>query len=367
MRMIVRACVPLALGMLLHGPIAQGQQMQQYKVTNLTSNMSGVATNTDPHLVNPWGLSRSSGSPWWVSDNGTGLSTLYSGTGSTVSLVVTIPPANANNGVGSPTGTIYNGSKSFEIAPKQPASFLFVTEDGTISGWSYSVNPSKAIIAVNTHGASSFKGATIATVNDPFAGPSLYLYAADFRKGRIAIFDGHFHHVSYLEEKFDDDQLPEGYVPFNVQNVGGNLVVTYALQDSSRTNEIDGTGFGYADIFSPEGRLLVRLEHGRWFNAPWGVTLASSDFGEFSHDLLIGNFGSGEIAAFNPVTGHFDGLLRDTSNNPIHIMGLWGLSFGDGATGEPATALYFAAGSNNENGGLLGDIVAVQNDQGNDQ
>src|SRR5262249_35825555 len=150
-------------------------------------------------------------------------------------------------------------------------------------------------------------------------------------------------------------------------DIGGNIYVSFAQQDSDKHDEVDGAGLGYVDVFSPEGRLLRRLQHGPWFNAPWGLTQAPTDFGSASHDILVGQFGSGEILVFNPVTGKFKGRLHDSSDQPIKIDGLWGLSFGNDATAGPATTLYFAAGPNHEQDGLFGTITAVENVQGNDQ
>jgi uncharacterized protein (TIGR03118 family) len=329
--------------------------------------MPGVAAVTDPNLVNSWGLSRSSTSPWWVADNGMGLATLYSGTGSIVPLVVTIPPSDAANPPGNPTGTVFNGGSGFELKKGFPAVFLFVTEDGTISGWNPKVDGTHAIIKVNQKGKSVFKGLTMATVDVPFFGRQDFLYVADFRKGRVQIYDSKFHHVPQMEELFDDDSLPSGFAPFNVQDIGGNIYVSFAQQDSDKHDEVDGAGLGYVDVFSPEGRLLRRLQHGPWFNAPWGLTQAPTDFGSHSHDILVGQFGSGEILAFNAVTGRFKGRLFDASNDPIKIDGLWALQFGNDATAGPATTLFFAAGPNHEQDGLFGTITAVENVQGNDQ
>lgn len=341
---------------------------QHYKQTNLIADTDGVANVTDPNLVNPWGLARSSTSPWWVSDNGTGLSTLYSGTGSVVPLVVTVPPSDPTTGnTGTPTGVVFNGGTGFEIKKGFPAVFIFVTEDGTISGWNPKVDGTNAIIKVNQKEKSVFKGATMATVNLPFFGPQSFLYVADFRRGRVQIYDSRFHHVPEMEELFDDDQLPPGFAPFNVQNIGGNIFVSFAMQDSDKHDEVDGAGLGYVDVFSPEGRRLRRLQHGPWFNAPWGLTQASSDFGSHSHEILVGQFGSGEILAFNAVTGRFEGRLHDASNAPIKIDGLWGLGFGNDATAGPATTLFFSAGTDHEAHGLFGTITAIENTQGNDQ
>jgi uncharacterized protein (TIGR03118 family) len=343
-------------------------QTQHYTQTNLVSNLPGVAAVTDPNLVNPWGLSRSSGGDWWIADNGTGLSTLYDGTGKITPLVVTIPPSDPKSTTGGvPTGTIFNGGTGFQVAAGKSAIFLFVTEDGTISGWNPGVNPTAAVIKVNEGQASVFKGATLATIDLPYFGEQTLLYVANFRKGRVEIYDSMFQHIPDIEPLFHDSWMPKGYAPFNVQNVGGDLYVTYAKQDSAKHDEIDGAGLGYVDIFSPYGFLIRRLQHGSWLNAPWGVALASGDFGKYSHDVLVGNFGSGEITVFDPQTGAYLGKLDDATGKPIVIGGLWGLSFGNGASAGSATALYFAAGSNGEQNGLLGSIAAVENIQGNDQ
>jgi uncharacterized protein (TIGR03118 family) len=342
-------------------------QTQHYTQTNLVSDMPGVAAVTDPNLVNPWGMSRSSGSDWWLSDNTSGLSTLYNGTGQITPLVVSIPPADHNSPLGSPTGTVFNGGSGFGLTAGNPAIFLFVTEDGTISGWNPGVNPGAAMIKVNEREQSVFKGVAFASVDQPFTGPTTYLYVADFRKGHIAVYDTYFHHVPTMESLFQDDQVPAGYAPFNVQNIGGNLYVAFAMQDSAKHDEVDGAGLGYVDVFSPDGVLLNRLEHGPWFNAPWGLAQASSDFGKYSHDILVGQFGSGEILAFNPVTGHYEGALQDARDGTLKIEGLWGLSFGNGTGAGPATTLYFTAGPDHEQHGLFGTITAVENVLGNGQ
>ncbi len=339
----------------------------QYLVSNLTSNGGITAPNSDMNLVNPWGLSRSSGGPWWVSDNGTGLSTLYTGTGSTVPLVVTVPAAQAGM-MGSPTGTIYNGTSEFQIGGGKPAVFLFATEDGTISGWNPGVNGTNAVIAVDEfkQGA-SFKGLTAAIANLPNASGQTLLYAADFSLGRVEVFDGAFHHVGEVEERINDgDDLPQGFSPFNVQNLGGNIYVAYA-QLGAGNNEQVGAGLGLVRVYSPEGRLLMKLQRGSWLNAPWGLAIAPSDFGPYSHCVLVGNFGNGWIAAFDPVTGRFLDYLRDKTGNPITIPGLWGIAPGNDGKAGNATALYFAAGGANEAAGVLGSITAGMNPQGNDQ
>ena len=343
------------------------QQPQHYTQTNLVSDTPGMAATTDPNLVNPWGLSRSSGSPWWISDNGPGLTTLYSGTGAAASLVVTIPPADSSTGAGgTPTGQIFNGTSDFQLAPGAPAKFIFVTEDGTISGWNPNVNATSAVIKVNTKSESVFKGVAVATVVDPTLGAFNFLYVADFRKGRVDVYDTSFHRVPLGEDAFQDERIPRGFAPFNVHNIGGNLFVAFAQQDSAKHDEVDGPGLGYVDVFAPTGHLLMSLQSGQWFNAPWGIAQASGDFGAYSHDILVGQFGSGQILVFDPINGRYKGNLVDSTNAPIAIDGLWGLAFGSGGGSGPANSLYFTAGPGGEQHGLFGTITPVENVLGGD-
>ncbi len=365
---------------------------QHYAQTNLVSNVSGVAPVTDPQLINPWGISRGSGTPWWVSDQRTGLSTLYNGAGVKQSLIVTIPPADPNNKntpTGTPTGTIFNGSQTdFLLAPGKPATFLFSTNDGTISGWNPAVAVEHAVIVVKTTDGSNYTGLTSAFIN----GKS-FLYAANFNKGRVDIYDNAFQPVKLSidhsdrdegddddrssENSFVDEKLPRDYVPFNVQAIGNDIVVTYALHMEGARFETDGPGLGFMDIYSSTGR-----QHGDWLNAPWGVALAPLDFGRFSHDLLIGQFAgggdtqsSGFIAAYDLATGKFDGLLQDASGKPLAINGVWALSPGNvspnnnDAAAAPATEVYFTAGPNHTTGGLFGYLTSVTAEltEGNDQ
>jgi uncharacterized protein (TIGR03118 family) len=365
---------------------------QHYKQTNLVSNTSGSAEGTDADLVNPWGLSRASGSVWWVSDNLTGVATLYNGPGAKQSLVVTIPPAdptNKNTPNGSPTGTVANGSTTdFLISAGNPAVFIFATVDGTIAAWNPKVAlaqgaqpPSThAVTVVKTGDGSGYTGLTTASVQG-----KPYLYAANFTKGRVDVYDNAFHPVDlgystsdqgkeHSEENkpFEDRRLPPDYVPFNVQNIGNDIVVTYAFHPPGSPTETDGPGLGFVDIYSSTGRLLRRLEHGDWLNAPWGVALAPLDFGRFSHDLLVGQFAgggtttsSGFIAAYDLASGRFDGLLQDATGNPLSISGIWALSPANVSPSSadpdeaPAAEVYFTAGTDHGSGGLFGYLNAV--------
>jgi uncharacterized protein (TIGR03118 family) len=342
---------------------------QQYQKTNLVSDLGTLGAHTvDPKLKNPWGIARGpSGNPWWVSDERSGVSTLYNAQGTPVNvlnpggngLVVTIPASVPLPAVGTPTGVVFNGSANdFRVAPPGVAQtfFLFVSLDGTISGWDPAANPTTAIRKVSTQ--SVLTGATIAQI-----GADRFLYVADLKAGKIRVYDSNFQPMAVGQGAFDDDHLPPGFAPFNIQNIGGNLYVAYAKQDQAKTFVTSGAGLGFVDVFSPQGSLLLRLQHGNWFNAPWGLTLAPSDFGTFSHRILVGQFGSGEILAFDAVTGQFQGKLNDQNNKVIAMTGLWGLAFGAGdQTSGAANTLFFNEGLNGGNDGLFGTLTPIATD-----
>lgn len=377
---------------------------QHYTQTNLVSNTAGAARLTDPQLINSWGLARGSGSPWWISDNAMGFSTLYDGAGVKQSLVVTIPPAdptNKNTPTGSPTGTIFNGSQTdFLLAPGKPAVFLFSTIDGTIAGWNPNVAVAQGAAPPSTHAVTvvrTMDGSVYTGLTSAFIDGKPYLYAANFTKGRVDVYDNAFRPVDlsklpfeenssdqegHSENAFVDENLPRSYVPFNVKAISNDIVVTYVLLEKGARFETDGPGLGFVDIYDSKGRLLRRLEHGDWLNAPWGVALAPLDFGRFSHDLLVGQFAgggdtqsSGFIAAYDLATGKFDGLLLDASGKPVAINGIWSLSPGNvspnnsDAAAAPAAQVYFTAGPNQGSGGLFGYLTAVHADltEGNAQ
>jgi uncharacterized protein (TIGR03118 family) len=332
-----------------------------YQQTNLVSDVPNLAAVTDASLVNAWGLSRSATSPWWVADNGTGLSTLYSGVGAKLGLVVTVPPGGGQSSPSNPTGTVFNGSADFEVSPGKPARFLFATEDGTIAGWNPAANATNAITVVDRGGVAIYKGLALGQVSG-----ANYLYAANFHGGTVDVFDKNFAAVNLGATAFHDPHLPWGYAPFNVQAIGAFVVVTYAKQDAEKIDETAGPGRGFVTVFNADGTLHLRLKWGPWFNAPWGVALAPADFGRFSNLLLVGQFGSGKIAAFDPVTGKFRGIVRDAWHRPLRIDGLWALSFGNGAAAGPANTLYFSAGPDGEAHGLLGTITALPDVAHND-
>jgi uncharacterized protein (TIGR03118 family) len=322
---------------------------QKVNVTYLTSDISAVGPFNDAHLVNPWGMSISPSGPWWISDNGTGLSTLYTGSGQPQGLVVTIPTA-SGSGTGTPTGTVYNPTTDFKINGSA-AVFIFSTEDGTISGWS---SGTSASLAVNNSGS----GAVYKGLAEASAAGNNYLYAANFHAGTVDVYDKNFAPHSFGSNAFVDSSIPTGYAPFNVQLISSSrLVVTYAKQDANKHDDVPGAGNGFVDVYDTQGNLQFRLQHVLFLNSPWGVAVAPQSFSGFSNDLLIGNFGSGVIAAFNANTGAWIGNMQNVNNIVLQIDGLWGLTFGNGASGGPTGTLFFTAGAFGEAHGILGALT----------
>lgn len=295
-----------------------------YNQHNLVSDIPGLADHTDPQLVNPWGIASTDTSPFWVSDNGTGVSTLYNSSGTKQGLVVTIPPP------ATPTGVVFNSTIAFN-----GDRFIFATEGGTIDGWRGALGTSAETLFIGVD--SVYKGIAIATQVG-----GTYLYATDFLQGNIAIFPSTG--APNLPGNFTDPNLPSGFAPFNIQNINGSLLVTYALQDASKHDDVPGSGNGFVDRFDLNGNFLQRLVSNGPLNSPWGLAIAPAEFGVFSNDLLVGNFGDGRINAFDPLTGAFLGTLLDTSGNPLEIPGLWGLRVGNGGNGGDLNSVYFAAG-----------------------
>jgi uncharacterized protein (TIGR03118 family) len=320
--------------------------------SNLVSDIAGLAANTDPNLKNPWGIASSPTSPFWVSDNGTGVSTLYDSNGVPQPLVVTIPPAPGGL-TGTPTGVVFNGSSDFEVSPGAPARFIFATEDGTISGWA---PPATSAVIKVDNGAfgAVYKGLGIGN-----NGSGNFLYAANFGSNAINVFNGTYAPTT-LAGSFTDPNLPAGFAPFNVQNLGGTLYVTYAKVDPTDPEEdLPGPGNGFVDQYDLNGNLIRRFVSDGVLNSPWGLAIAPSGFGKFANSLLVGNFGDGRINAFDPLTGDFLGTLREPGGNPIAIEGLWGLRVGNGGNGGDPNKIYFTAGINDENNGLFGSIAAA--------
>jgi uncharacterized protein (TIGR03118 family) len=322
-----------------------------YTVTNLVSDQPGIASHLDPSLVNAWGLTSTATSPWWVADNGADVSTLYRADGSKVALTIDVRNA--------PTGAVANTGASFTVTngtTSGPARFIFSTEEGTILGWNPAVSPTAAVLAVDNSGLGAvYKGLAIAST----AGGN-FLYATDFRNARVDVFDGNFGPVNTVGA-FVDPNIPSGYAPFGIQIVAGRIVVTYAKQDADGEDDVAGQGHGFVDLFDTDGTLIVRVATHGLLNSPWGIALAPSNFGAFSGDLLIGNFGDGRISAFEPQPdGTFElvGQLRTSNHKALAIDGLWALQFGKGATANgPLTTLFFTAGPDDESHGLFGTIT----------
>jgi uncharacterized protein (TIGR03118 family) len=329
-----------------------------YVQQNLVSDIPGFANSTDPDLVNPWGLSSSSTSPWWVNDNGTGLATLYNGSGVKQGLVVTVPPPMGGTPPSAPSGQVFNNTSGFALPGGSPSLFVFATEDGTISAWNGAQGTSAVLEADNSASGAVYKGLAIGN-----NGSGNFIYAANFNAGTIDVFDTNFSQVTQPPSAFTDPNLPAGYAPFNIANLNGKLYVTYALQNDAKHDDVAGPGNGYVDVYDLNGNLLGRLISNGPLNSPWGLAVAPALFGSFSNDLLVGNFGDGMINAFDPATGASLGDLTDASGNPIQIEGLWGLAFGNGANAGPTNTLFFTAGIGNgdpiESHGLFGDIVST--------
>jgi len=322
-----------------------------YAQANLVSDQSGVAGATDPALVNAWGLTRGPSTPWWVSDNGTDKSTLYNGDGTKRALTVNIPPAGS-----APTGVVFNGTGHFVVSNGTTSGsslFIFATESGTIAGWSPGVDLTHAIVAVPNSGTAVYKGLAIGT-----AGGATFLYATNFRAGTIDVFDSNFHAVT-LSGNFSDPGIHAGFSPFGIANLNGDLYVTYAKRNAAGHDDVAGPANGYVDVFDTSGNMIRRAATRGRLNSPWGVAIAPSNFGPFSGDLLVGNFGDGRINAVDPATGEFLGQLRDADNRPITIDGLWALAFGGGNdTNGPANSLFFTAGPDGESHGLFGVLTS---------
>ena len=299
---------------------------------------------TDSDLINPWGVSFSASSPFWVSDNGTGKATLYNSIGAKQGLVVSMP-----TGSEPITGQVFNGTTSFNRD-----TFLFASENGTIAGWRNALGTHAEQLYSVTDAV--YKGLAISNAKD-------FLYAANFNSGAIDVFDST--HTAPIGS-FSDPNAPAGYAPFNIQNIGGVFYVTFALQDGAKHDDVSGVGHGFVDVFNPNTDAFTRLVTGTdaggtvaALDSPWGLAIAPGSFGTFAGDLLVGNFGDGTINAFDHVTGAFIGTLTDANGNPIVNPGLWALSFGNGGNGGQTSTLYITAGGASETSGVFAQITPV--------
>jgi uncharacterized protein (TIGR03118 family) len=328
-----------------------------YLVHDLVSNQPGVAPLTDPDLVNGWGVSvNPTGGGFWVSSNEPGLANIYTGdvTGSAVA-----KQGEVNITGGAPTGNVFNSTSDFKIpagSPTAPATFIFASESGDVTGWNQTVNSGNAVLGYSDPSA-VYKG--IALANDSVNGHN-YLYVADFHNNKIDVLDTNFA-ITHLGGNFTDPNLPAGFAPFNVAEINGQLYVSYAVQDAAKHDDVSGKGHGLIDVYTNDGVFVQRLVSNgpsSKLDSPWGMVLAPATFGDFSGDLLVGNFGDGHINAYNATTGAFAGTLKGFKNHPVVVDGLWGLAFGNGVTAGDTNTLYFAAGPNHEGDGLFGKITA---------
>jgi uncharacterized protein (TIGR03118 family) len=345
-----------------------GEREGHFAVRNLVSDGFVAAEHTDLDLVNAWGLAHTATSPWWVSDNGTGLTTLYDGEGVARSLVVTV--AGAGGAAAAPTGAVANPTTTdFPVASGNamaPARFIFASEDGTISGWNPGVPPpptsTTTVVAVDHSSSDPLGGAVYKGLAVAVTASGARLYATDFRGGKVDVFDGGWNAVA-APGAFVDPRLPAGYAPFGIAVIGDQVVVTYAVQDDARHDDVAGGGHGIVDAFATDGTFLRRVaSHGR-LDSPWGVALAPATFGPAAGRLLIGNFGDGRIQTFpwpGPGTadgeGEVEGGPLRAGRGPLVIDGLWGLAFGNDAAAGPSDALFFSAGPGGEAHGLFGRI-----------
>jgi uncharacterized protein (TIGR03118 family) len=323
-----------------------------YSSTNLQSDIPGLATHVDPNLVNPWGMvTNSSGSVIWVSDNGTGVSTLYNQAGMPVGapLVVTIPTSARNKDGGNPTGIVFNGTDGtgfFKVTlngNSLPAVFIFVSEDGSISGWNPMLDATHAIIAVdngtnNGTNHAVYKGAALGVANG-----HNFLYVTNFHSGHVETYNENFQQVN--PNGFADPNIPAGFAPFGIRNLNGQIYVTYAKQDKERHDDVKGPGNGFVNVFDTSGNSVTRLISNGNLNSPWGLALVGGP-----STLWVGNFGDGTINNYDPASGAFLGTISHLDGTPLQIDGLWALL-------PLGTGVYFTAGIADEAHGLFGLIT----------
>jgi uncharacterized protein (TIGR03118 family) len=309
--------------------------------TNLVANAAGIATTTDPNLINPWGIAFSATSPFWIANQGAGNATLYDGAGNIVPLVVTVPGGTSLTA--GPTGQVFNGGTGFNLPNNNPAKFIFGSLQGTISGW----NGGASAVTMSTVPGAIYTGLALAS-----SGGNSYLYAAD-QNGAVRVFNSSYQQVN-LAGNFTDPNAIANYVPYNIQPIGSSLYVTYQHIDSMG-NTLAG---GYVDVFNTDGTFVKRFATGGALDAPWGVALAPAGFGQFGNDLLIGNNDNdGEINAFDPSTGVWLGTLDGSNGQPLMNNQLWAIDFRTGGANVDPNALYIDAGINNEAGGLFAEIT----------
>jgi uncharacterized protein (TIGR03118 family) len=334
-----------------------------YVQTNLVSDGFVPAAHSDAHLVDPWGLVIGPTNPAWVADRGGGVATVFDGKGEPFPiaspLVVTIPKGVKAAAVSGPTGIIITTATAAQFVvtsggKSAPASFVFATIDGTIAGWAPAVLPTTAVTAVDN----SASGAMYTGLAQANNGTATFLYAVDFHGGKVLPFDVNFK-AATLTGKFEDPQMLSGFAPFGIQNIGGVLFVTYVPVTELENKGASTPGQGIVDIFDANGNFVRRFAELGPLNAPWGVAQAPSNFGEFSNDILVGNFGGGNILAYDPNTGRFKGELEGSNGKPIMNPGLWTITFGNGLLNQGTNTLFFTAGLDGGQHGVYGQITAT--------
>ena len=330
---------------------------RQAALTDAALASDGViaAAHTDSNLQNAWGVAFAPGGPVWIADNNSNKATVYDGTGAPQQLVVDIPAG--TNGPANPTGQVFNGTSDFAIttgAGSAPAEFIFSGEGGTITGWAQGISGATATIAYDDGaGAAVYKGLALAN-----NGTANRLYATDLHNAKVDVFDARFQKLS-MPGAFTDPMIPAGFAPFGIREIGNQLYVTYAKQDATAHDEVLGAGLGYVNVFDANGQLLKRFASAGVLNAPWGIAMAPSGFGSVAGQLLIGNFGDGTINGFDPASGASLGAITLASGKKLAVPGLWDLAFGNGAPNQPAGALFYTAGPNNQTDGVFGRIDSV--------
>lgn len=341
------------LALAFAAPQAEAASVRQ---DNLVSDGAVAAARTDPDLVNPWGISFSPTAFFWVSDNGTGKTTLYDGAGTKQGLVVTIP--GVGGGTSAPTGQVFNGTGGFSVskgASNGSAFFIFVTENGTISGWNPTVDAANAITAVdNSASQAVYKGAALAVQNN--AG---FLLVANFRAGLVEVYDSTFKRIRRFRDQGAPgvERVPFSFSPFNVAVLGGRIFVSYAAVRPGRMDDASGPGRGFIDEVRLDGTLVRRVaSHGR-LNSPWGMALAPASWGRFAGKLLVGNFGDGRVNVFDQDAGRSIGVLHTADGKRLQIPGLWAITPGNGGSAGSTEKVYFTAGVNDEQDGLFGSLT----------
>jgi uncharacterized protein (TIGR03118 family) len=359
----VSSIAAFAVTLALVSPRAEAWEANgnRYAQTNLVSdnNSAAQAKFNDPNLLNPWGVAFFPGGPFWISDNGAGVSTLYDGAGVKQALTVTIPAgADSNAGAPGPSGMVWNGSPLAFMVGTPPAAALFIwaTEDGTIAAWQPALGTTAQIVVPNSNFTTGpvYKGLAIGNNST-----GLFLYATDFRAAKIAVWDVKFVFNAALSASFVDKNIPDGFAPFGIQNINGQLWVTYAKQDDPKHDPVNADGNGFVDVFDTDGNLIRRFASADGLNSPWGVVLAPDNFGGFSDDILIGNFGDGKISAWEHKSGVFVDWMRDKDGAMINLGTLWTLVFGGGMNASPQV-LYFTTGLVNEQDGLFGTLTPIK-------